>query len=190
MPKTLEQFLNGLGESKNNFASAEKLSSTASSLFKVAGQFVTDAVNNLNKAGKIASGALQDSISVTDFKLSGSIMSVGIKALYYYKIIDEGAKFTSKMPPVDAIKKWLQSEKGKIRNTKKAIFKREKNRKRIEKIDNNSLAWAIAKSIKKRGLKPTRFWTKALNNLKKNAKKDLVAGYKIDIIDTLKEGFK
>jgi hypothetical protein len=60
---------------------------------------------------------------------------INIYAAYYLYILEEGAKYSSKMPPVDDIQRWVE-QKG------------------IGGNDPRSVAFAIAKSIQKKGLEP------------------------------------
>lgn len=94
---------------------------------------------------------------------------------------------------VASIKQWLTrrggrsdkyAPKSKGMRKDQAIGKRVAKAAKKDKLD--SLAWAIATNVKKKGIKPTYFFTKAMKATEKEFRKELANGFKIDIINSLK----
>lgn len=109
------------------------------------------------------SGNLRYEINVTGIK---------VYAVYYLYVLQEGANYKDKMPPVEAILKWV-------------------NDKGIGGSDPESVAFAVAKSIQRHGLKPhpdlLKEWEAAFRtemkkvlakSMKEAAKKYLTGGNK------------
>lgn len=191
-----EGFFNDIGESKDGLQPKNSLAA----LYRVAGTLVDEAVNNLNKSDRVATGALSSSLKVRDPRVvNGVNVIVDVEALFYYKFIDKGVKGTNggigeysfkyDMPGkkmTNAIRKWIKSEGVKAKTTKKykAISKREAKRKKITD-KTASMAFAIARKIKQKGLKRTNFFSEALKTTKVIAKQELTKGFRIDIINSL-----
>lgn len=87
---------------------------------------------------------------------------------YKNKVIKSPYKYTTKQPPAGIIEKWIK-RKG-IKSDNKS---------------DRSFAFAIARSIKKRGIKSLSFFQKPLGLGLKQFGKDLLKNVKEDIIDTL-----
>ncbi|MGN6416112.1 MAG: hypothetical protein ACTHMC_01380 [Pseudobacter sp.] len=188
-----EGFFDGLG-SDEEFQPIE----TASTLIQLAGDLVGTAQENLNKVDRVSSGALSESIKILNPEVVKETIRVDIQALDYYRFVDQGVKgtrggsgkYSFKNERVGkrmltALRKWVIKENLKARTTRKykAISKREAKRKRITET-SNSIAYAIGKSIKRKGLKRTMFFTDAVISTQ-NKLKDLAAPFKIDILNTL-----
>lgn len=94
-----------------------------------------------------ASGALEKSIefSVT---VNDNVVSLQVTALDYLQWLDQGRK-PGKMPPVDSIFKWVKKKGLKPRQQGLSKSKRSLQQRQM------GLAFAIAKSIEKKGIKPT-----------------------------------
>lgn len=198
-----ESFLDQIGSDRTG--EGIRLKKTTSELILLAGTLVSEAQNNLNKADRVATGALSESLKILNpSKVDGGIR-VDVEALYYYKFIDagvkgtkkgssrDGYKYSNKMPPVNVIRKWLIREglKGKtIRNEKlkpktdKLISSREKFRKSITETSNR-VAFAIARSIYYGGLKRTNFFAKALTTTERKADSVFGSAFEIDVINSL-----
>jgi len=122
--------------------------------------FILRIKQELNASGKSATGSL-----ITGTK--GSTRVEGSKVIYeavapaHYIFVDKGRKAGSKMPPVKPIQKWI-TQKG---------------------LDLN--AFAVAKSIAKKGIKPTKIYTKAIAYFKRNL--DISATIKKEIINDIKK---
>jgi hypothetical protein len=169
---------------------------TFGALIEMAGFLVTDAQEKLNAAGRTDTGGLSESLKVVNPEVVGSKMSVQVEANDYYKFIDGGVKGTKSGSGVYAfkndkvsksmlfaIRKWLIREgiKGRTDRKYKGISKREDFRKSITQT-SNSVAYAISKSIKQKGLKQTNFFTNAVQTTEGLVDQMIGKGFEIDII--------
>lgn len=158
-------YVDTLGEGSN--LEPVNLSATARAMVTTAGKFVKDAQHNLIKANRISTGDLSKSIKAGNVEVKGETLELAIYAKPYYEFIDKGAKYTSKGPPIDVIEKWIKKEKGKHTVKAKPKLKRENTRAKLNQQQNDrGLAIYISGQIKKNGLKPTHFWSKAMDKLK------------------------
>lgn len=186
----------------NDRGDALPMNNTAATLVKMAGHLISEAQSNLNKSGAVAKGELESSLSATDIQADGSRMSIDILILDRYKFTDQGVNgveskhgspysFKTKKPSLGmqrAIKSWLRT-RGARAMKYKAISKTERKDKSIKRMkaktdSQDSLAWAVATSVKKKGIKPTKFFTKAVKSTEKEFKKEIAAGFKLDIINS------
>jgi hypothetical protein len=186
--------LDSLGS--NDRGDSLELSETAKALVDIAYCVVSTAQDNLDKDGSVATAELESSIQAENIKIDGTSLSVDIVLLDRYKFINDGVKgtesgkgkyqFKSKRPSlkmVDSIKRWMKVRG--IRNTKyKPISKTEEKDKEIAALEG--MAWGIATNVKKHGIKPTKFFTKALKGCTDNLPDVIAKGYKLDIINSLK----
>ena len=182
------------------------LSASVQALVDLAGHLISEAQSNLNKAGAEATGELESSIKATDIDITGSVAGINIELLDRYKFIDEGvngveqsqgSKFSFKTKTVpkgmkDSIKKWLRI-RGRRAVKYKPISKTERKDQGIAKTrkaadSQEGLAYAVATSVKKKGIKKTKFFTNALKSTEKRAKKEFGDAFKADIINSLKNG--
>ena len=86
---------------------------------------------------------------------------------------------------VASIKKWISRGKKSTRSVKKykAAGKNELKNKSISEIDS---AYAVARSVKQKGIKKTGFLDKAITSARKKIKGRLGKALKIDIINSIK----
>jgi len=183
-----------------------QLSATAQVLVDMAGVLISEAQSNLNKAGAEATGELESSIKARDIDVNGSVMGIDIELLDRYKFTDEGVNgveqsqgsqfsFKTIRPNIgmkNSIKKWLRI-RGKRATKYKPISKTETKDRKIAAVrgkadSQEGLAWAVATSIKKKGIKKTKFFTNAVKETGRQFKDRLAQGFKIDIINSLKDG--
>ena len=192
------------------------LNKTARALVDMAAFLITKAQQNLNSDGTNATGDLEESMHVENLAIDGSRMSVDVVILDRYKFVNDGVKgvqsgkgkyqFKTIFPNkkmATALLLWLRGGKNKTRtvsNVERAVIHSEpkkrkteiKNLKQGAMVDKakslKSLAYATAVAIKKHGIKPTKFFTKAVKETEKEWKKELAKGFKIDIIESLKNG--
>jgi serine kinase of HPr protein (carbohydrate metabolism regulator) len=180
-----------------------QLSNTARVLVDMAGYLISEAQNNLNNDGTNTTGDLESSMSISDLDISGQLMSVDVLILDRYKFINDGVKgveggtgkyqFKTIRPTVEMvrnIKSWLR-KRGARATKYKAISRTERKDKRIKKMkteaeSQTSLAWAVATSVKKKGIKPTKFFTKAVRATEKKFREEMAKGIKLDIIESFK----
>lgn len=170
---------------------------TFSEIILIAGEMVEDMQDNLNKSNTNASGNLSASIQLGEPEVSGKLFKVDVYMNYYGQFINKGVRgtksgsglyafkhdFPSKSM-VDAIREWIKAGKLKVTNTnpKKTISKNEKKNASIGKLDN---AYAVARSIKQHGIKPTGFLDKAVDSTITKVKDRLGLALKIDIINSI-----
>lgn len=144
---------------------------------------IDELVQSLQEVGRFASGVTAQSIgsmNVTPVKFRyDTSINVTIWMPDYYAYIDEGVsgakentdisrfKFGAKMPPISAIRQFMIN-RGIVSDDYRDIRSQPKNSQRKQAIDQslNRLAFVIARAIWRRGLKPTHFYTKVVNDKK------------------------
>ena len=131
------------------------------------------------------SGDLKSSIDY-ELKVHKNSFSLSFYMVDYGIYKDEGVNGTQKnynsrfsygqkQPPSKVIEKWIRSKGLKGRN-KKGRF-----------IRNESLAFLIARSIKKKGLKPTHFFSDAFEKEFLKLPDEIVEAYGLDIDEFLEQ---
>lgn len=193
----------------NNIGSYQvvKLNAVADALYYLAAKYVEFATDNLEKADRVASGALSSSIVALPMEVMGTVYSVSIKLDDYYKFVDKGVKGWAdekggnspyqfknyprggggkKSKMITAIRKWLVTEglQGAAVNPHKSIYKREKKQASITDT-STQMAIIISRSIKKKGLKPSHFWSDAEKSVMQLAEAEFAAAIKVDIINSI-----
>ena len=140
-------------------------------------EFIEQANKNLAQTNSVSSGKLQDSLGFKN-TFTGQKYTVDYLAEDYYKYVDQGVhgrdssylksknspfRYSTKMPPVTAIEKWIVRNRlgTSARDVSKygAVGKEKKSIK--SNISRRTLAFMIAKSIQKKGIEATNFWSKA-----------------------------
>ena len=151
-------------------------------LFKYGAEFKQQAVDNLNANKSIASGKIEDiAFEVTKFGTTYTL-SMGYPknepASKYWDFVNQGVKGTKnikadgktpyafksnkKSIPVSVVEGWLKYNKLKTVSVKKYS----KLGVELKAIDGKkSLAWAVAKSIHRKGLRSTRYFDKARDSV-------------------------
>ena len=148
-------------------------------LNKFAKYVIQQSRSNLSKGKKNVSKELYNSLGY-EISQSGSTMSLGFDMVDYGKFQDRGVsgtekkyntpyKYTNKMPPAKAFDKWT---------VRKGIAPRGKGGK-FEK--RKGLNYAIAKSIYKKGIRPSMFFTKPFAAAFKRLPDELVEAYSVGI---------
>lgn len=100
--------------------------------------------------GHTASEALFNSIhSVIDQTLTG--VTISTQALYYAKFVNAGRKPGTKGVPIDALVEWIR-----------------RKRLNMEGKRERSVAFAIQRSIRDKGIKPSRFIDKSIDKFNKS----------------------
>jgi len=140
---------------------------------------VKQARANLTRAGKKSSGALYESI---DGEVKAMPNSIGIyfDMEEYGVYQDQGVngvqrgwgspyKYTTKMPPMKKLDGWL---------VRKGIAPRDKKGKLLPR---KSLQFLIARSIFRKGIKPSLFFTKAFEGGYKKLPDELIKKYGLDM---------
>lgn len=198
-----------MGESQQSFQPI-KLNDLADTLTYLAALYTEKLADSLNKADATSSGALADSIIPLDVKVFGSVYTVEIQAATYAKFIDEGVdgwaksrgsqyKFKTKgVDPqgemVKSVKAWLLREGSFSKASDISVYQgkkisltgRETRQKSITDASTRA-AMTVSYMIKRQGIKPTRFWSKATAEMTSIVEKELAKALKVDIINSIVE---
>lgn len=164
-----------LRPSPNELSEMEKL------LSEYIEKFLNKAADNLNKTQSVTTGNLLDSL---DFQIvsDSNGYTINFTALDYYKFVDKGVRgagasrknntspytfkyITPSKSHVTAIEKWII--RNRLTATAKDVNKYGRTGRERKAIDptkgRRTLAYIIAKSIKKDGLYETGFWSDAFD---------------------------
>lgn len=181
-----------------------KLNNTAKAVIALSEYLIKTAQNNLNRSGSIASGRTSDSLKIREIEIQGTKMTSTVEIIWTGKFIDQGVRgvesgkgkysFKTKYPNkkmATALLKWMRRRSVASKYT--AHTKHSKNEPKNQQIkamtrsaDNlKSLAYAVSTNIKKKGIKPTYFFEKAIAATKKKSEKEYRQALKLDIIETL-----
>lgn len=171
-------------------------------LFEIAESIINKSVDNLERKGNVATGNLISKMKVENYQESNGVVSVDIVMPEYAEYLDKGVNgtevgygseysYTNKMPPVSEIRKWIvkrgrKARADKYKPTSATDKKNKRLRKAVSENDTNSLAFAIARSIYKRGLKPTKFLSKAIKDTQKEFRDKIGKAFRTGIIKTFK----
>lgn len=191
-------FLDGLGS--NDRGDKVEFNNVGAALVELADFLITTARDNMDKKGNTATGQTASSMKASNVKTNATKLQVDISLDSTYKFLDQGVKgveggtgkyqFKTKYPNKKmalAILKWVR--KRGIATKYKAISKTERKNQRIKRMIKKSdnlkgMAYAISTNIKKKGIKPTYFFSKAIEATKKEQKKVYAEALKLDIIET------
>jgi hypothetical protein len=190
-----EGFLDDLGSERGEFQPRELYTE----LFLIVGELIEAAQNNLNKANRISSGALSESLIADDPKKNGNVISVDMLMNFYGAFVNKGVKGTRSGSSTagysfknevvsssmyDQIKNWIETARIKTRTVKKykGYGKHEVKQKTIAQYD---ATYAVARSIKQHGLKPTGFLDNAISKTSDKIEQRLGAALVIDVLDGL-----
>jgi hypothetical protein len=191
-------FLDGLGS--DDRGDKVQLNHTAAALVELADFLITTARDNMDKKGNTATGKTASSMKAGPIQTNANRLQVDIMLDSTYKFLDQGVRgteggngkyqFKTKYPNKKmalAILKWLR--KRGVATKYKAISKTEEKNQRIKRMvkESNNLkgmAYAISTNIKKKGIKPTKFFTNAVQATKREQKKRFAEALKLDIIET------
>jgi len=187
-----EQFLDNVGsDEKDELQPRESLTE----LFLLAGEFVEDAQDNLNKSNSNASGKLSRSLTLSDPTETGNTVKVDILMSAYGDFVNSGVRgtksgagkyaFKTSFPSRGMIKS-LEESIGRAKkstfNVKKSVSSNEKKNVSISAIDK---AWGAARNIKMYGIKATGFIDKAAVTTSSKVSDRLGAAFKIDILNSI-----
>lgn len=116
--------------------------------------FIKELTNQLLSADKKATG---DLIRSLDYEVIETVNGLFLNIISdeYLKYVDEGRK-PGKMPPSSKFIKWIDAKGIKFKNKKGKIIKKE------------STAFLIARSIGKKGIKPTNVIRKTIDTVYSN----------------------
>lgn len=179
-----------------------QLSNSAQALVALAGVIISEAGNNLDKGGNTATGKTESSMRATNIVANGTNIELDIQIASTYKFLNDGVKgwksgkgkyqFKKKFPGkkmIGAIKSWVKVRK--IATKYKAISANERKNQNIKKLSKSQeverVATAMAVKIKRDGIAPTKFFTKAVATARKEQKKLFADALKLDIIESLND---
>ena len=142
--------------------------------------------SNLTKGRKNVSKELYDSIAY-DLKVHKNSFSLSFLMEDYGVFQDKGVsgkekkyntkfKFKSKMPPREPILKWIKARRLNLRDDKG----------RFAKGGQKTLAFLIQRSIYKKGIKPSLFFTKPFEKHFKLLPKELTERFGLDVKNMLR----
>jgi hypothetical protein len=194
--------LNEIGDVKTS--SGVKLEAVEEALIELAVLFKVMAEKKLDIAQAISSNFLAESIQFEAVKFFGGVYSIDINVASYYKFVDAGVKgiqdekggsspYSFKNLHVsksfqEQVRKWLIREGLKVRTSsaRKLPIKHESKGHAFKNADKTSaLAYAVATSIKKKGLKPTHFWTDTAREINARLAETIGQGFAIDLVNEL-----
>lgn len=191
-----EGFLDNLGSEDKGVLQPKAIYTEAVLLV---GELITDCQNNLNASNKIASGALSASLIANEPYEASGAFQVDMMMNFYGKFVNKGVKGTRggrstanysfknevvSRSMLKAIQQWIDLGKITTRTIKKysAHGRHEIKMKSVAQLD---AAYAVARSIKQHGLKPTGFLDKAVTTLRNKVENRLGESLRIDIVDSL-----
>ena len=184
-----EGFLDDLGNDKTNYADKRKAPVTEQLLIEVVGNFLLQVQENLNKANKIDTGTLSESVSAGDLVSNKGVYSIeagyplNSEAANYAPFVNQGVKgFTSGEPSdspfsfksarpkydgvmVDAMLQWVKRNgiSSRSEDQRTNLSQLQSKRQAVGDVDvQRQTAYQIATAIKKRGLPKTDFFTSAV----------------------------
>ena len=130
-----------------------------------------------DKISEYASGKLYKTIDYSITSQTDSYL-VTINLEDYWKFIERGRSAGAKMPPVSAIENWI-----KVRKILPRPISLKSGRQRVPTVQQ--LAYVIARSIAKNGIKPRPFMRESIEDTMKDFKSKLSAAVREDVLDNL-----
>lgn len=184
-------FLDTIGESAEGFREVKNLRGLEKLIGLAVSNFIQRVQENLIKANKVDTGALSRDITQGDLITTGNGYEIevgypaGSEAAKYYDFVNKGVKGVRSGQPADtpysfkndkpgmnmqlAIAKWYRRNAsfGRKETQKQNLSGLQKKRKKLLKMADEatrlrSLAYATSVNIKRRGLKKTGFFDKAV----------------------------
>lgn len=199
--KATLDYLGGIGS--DDRGDSLELSNSAAALVTLAGVIIGEATDNLERNGNIATGETATSMKARDIVVQGTNYELDIEIASTYKFLNDGVKGTQagtgkysfktnkvSKKMAKAILAWMKVRSLSGKTKYKAVSKNEAKNKRLNKVlseakSRESLSYAIATNIKKKGIKRTRFFSKAIESAKREQKKLFAEALKLDIIESL-----
>lgn len=185
-----ETTMDRLAESNKDFAALKELPTTKQLIILSAANFIQRVQENLKRLGKVSTGRLEDGITQGDLIEDnvGYEIDLGYEnngpGAKYYDYVNKGVKGKSGGPDspytfkslnpsrkmVTAIEMWMLQNNVRARNDDQTRNRSALQTKRAsvrnmasQKSNQRSLAYVIAKSIKRRGLEKTGFFDEAVD---------------------------
>jgi len=133
-------------------------------------EFIKDIIDDLNKEGKNATGTLAKSLRFSQAVTSGMI-TVNFKAKDYWKWVDKGRR-PGKQPPIKPLIRWAKVKLGLSGN------------------DAVSAAFAISKTIARKGTKGINTFTNNINKYKQDIDKLRNKELKQDVSEFIRKALR
>lgn len=157
-------------------------------LDKIAKDIIKQSRANLTRRKITAQGQLYRSLQ-SNVQVFQNSIAIEILMEHYGKYIDQGVSGTErrfdtpfsyrdKMPPVSVFSSWI---------IKRGIAPRNE---RGEFLSRRSLQFAIAKTVFKRGIRPTRFYTDAVESAMKRIPDEIAEAYALDLEFFIKQNLQ
>jgi hypothetical protein len=159
------------------------MDNTKKALEKFGKYLVKESRKNLTRKKKNVTNSLYDSL---DYQVKAMPNSFEFDFLMeeYGEWVDKGRK-AGKNPPFSPLRKWVQDRRIQFRD----------NRGRFQTYDQT--AWAVVKSIGKKGIEPSNFYTRPFNLGFQKLPDEVAEAYALDVeefldftIDKLNEQYK
>jgi len=148
-----------------------KTKNTEAALDKFGKYLVKEARKNLTRKKKNNTKALYNSLDY-EVNVMPNSLTFDFVMEEYGEWVDKGRR-AGKMPPVSAIEKWVEQRKIQFRD----------NKGRFETY--RTTAFLIARSIKKRGIPATNFYTRPFNLGFAKLPRELTEAYALDVTEFL-----
>lgn len=161
------------------------LNNVKDSLNKFAKYVVQQSRSNLTKGKKNVSKSLYDSIGY-DLTVSPNSFSLSFIMDEYGMYQDKGVsgtekkyntpfKYTNKMPPIKPLADWAKFKNIRLRDAKG----------KFAKGNYKTIGFLISRSIYRKGIKPSLFFTKPFERSFKNLPDEVVKAFALEIEDLL-----
>jgi len=159
------------------------MDNTKKALEKFGKYLVKESRKNLTRKKKNVTSSLYDSL---DYEVKAMPNSFEFDFLMeeYGEWVDKGRK-AGKNPPFSPLRKWVEDRRIQFRD----------NRGRFQTYDQT--AWAVVKSIGKKGIEPSNFYTRPFNLGFQKLPNEVAEAYALDVeefldftIDKLNEQYK
>jgi hypothetical protein len=194
--KSLKNISNFLDTLEGNNPDEVLTNSVEAVLIEWAGEFITECRNNLQRTKSVSTGNLADNITPT-IESSNGVYTLSIVLPDYYDFVNKGVqgvkggnpspyrfrKLTVSYDMMRSIRKWV------IRKNLKATVQNKKfPNKKVKTFDqtSNSMAYAVAVGIKKKGIKATHFFDKAIDKIYPQLAPKLAKALGEDVVAVIK----
>ena len=192
-------FIDLLGEDTANFEPV-KLTDVNNTIVQLAAKYIDIVADKINEKDVVSSGRMADEMQPTMLEFDGKTYRIGITAPEYSSYqdegvngwaVDRGSRFSFKTRGVDpngemvkSVKQWIQREGASARNVTRAVTARER---RGQTMPDPTTRAAVRASyfIKKKGIKPRRFWKEATDEFLVEMENELGIALKIDVINCI-----
>lgn len=203
--KSVLDYLDTIGTKDRGDTEGLAMNNTAKRLVKLGGFLIETATANLQKRGNMATGQIASSMGLQNVDLKGTVMSLEVVIDPNYKWLNYGVNGVGKSGKgrysfryfgvskkmQKALKRWV-TKRGLGGRTKYAAKSyNERKNKEIRKVVSqvksaDSLAYAIGRSLKKKGIKPSFFFSNAIRSTQARQRREFGEGFKLDIIESIK----